>query len=93
VDRQCDSAQRLAEYLESRDDMVRAVYYPGLKSNPGHEIAKRQMKKFGAIIAFEINGGIETAKIFAEVSCIIIAQQAGCQLQGLLIVTERETIK
>jgi len=66
VERQSDNAQRLAEYLESRDDKIRTVFYPGLKSNPGHAIACRQMKKFGGMISFDMKGGLEAAKTVAE---------------------------
>lgn len=67
VDRQCDNALRLAEYLESRDDKVQVVHYPGLKSSPGYEIARRQMNKFGGMLSFEMKGGLEAAKTLVEV--------------------------
>ena len=41
----------------------------GLKSHPGHEIAKKQMKMFGGMIAFEVKGGLEPARNLIEVPC------------------------
>jgi len=77
VDRQCNTAAQLAQLLESHDK-IKAVYYPGLKSNPGHDIAKRQMKKFGAMIGFELKGGLEAAKTFVQsVRVITLAVSLG----------------
>ncbi|MEF3193063.1 MAG: O-succinylhomoserine sulfhydrylase [Halothiobacillaceae bacterium] len=54
------NAQRLAEWLAAHPRVSR-VYYPGLASHPQHELAKRQMKGFGAIVSFEVEGGREAA--------------------------------
>ncbi len=54
------NAQRLAEWLEAQP-RVSKVYYPGLASHPQHELAKRQMKGFGGIVGFEVEGGREAA--------------------------------
>ena len=58
MDRHCENATRVAQFL-SFHPKVSWVSYPGLKTHPQHELAARQMSKFGAIIAFEIKGGIE----------------------------------
>ncbi|MCW1954197.1 MAG: aminotransferase class I/II-fold pyridoxal phosphate-dependent enzyme [Flavobacteriia bacterium] len=63
VDRHCENALALATYLEAHPK-VSMVKYPFLKSHPKHEIAKKQMKAGGAVVAFEINGGLETGKAF-----------------------------
>mgnify|MGYP001946152387 FL=1 len=55
------NALLLAEYLE-KHPKVKKVYYPGLPSIKGHNIAKSQMEGFGGIIAFEVEGGLEAAK-------------------------------
>lgn len=52
------TAQQVAEFLE-RQPKVRRVYYPGLPSHRYHEIARQQMKGFGAVVTFEINGDLE----------------------------------
>lgn len=56
--RHCESGMRVAEWLEAQPG-VEAVYYPGLKSHPQHELAKRQMDGFGGMIALELKGGYE----------------------------------
>jgi cystathionine gamma-lyase len=53
LDRQCASAQQLAVSLLS-DPTVRAVFYPGLPSHPGHEVARRQMQGFGPVVSFDL---------------------------------------
>ncbi len=61
MDRHCENASKVAEFLENHP-MVEKVYYPGLKSFSQYELAKKQMKLPGAIISFEIKGGIEEGK-------------------------------
>ncbi|WP_053970324.1 PLP-dependent aspartate aminotransferase family protein [Mangrovimonas sp. ST2L15] len=63
VDRHCDNAIKVAEFLEGNEH-VEFVKYPFLKSHPQYEIAKKQMKKGGNIVAFEIKGGIEAGRNF-----------------------------
>lgn len=58
VKEQTKNAQIMAEYLEGNSN-IDAVYYPGLKSHPQHEIAKKQMKGFGAMLAFELNENLD----------------------------------
>jgi len=67
VERQCDTAQRLAEYLDTHPKILR-VHYPGLPSNSHHQLAKRQMRKFGGMVSFEVTGGLQAAKTCVEVS-------------------------
>jgi cystathionine gamma-synthase len=59
------NAQAVAEYL-SKQKSVKTVYYPGLASHPGHEIAKRQQSGFGAIVTLEVQGGVDGARRFSE---------------------------
>jgi cystathionine gamma-lyase len=53
LSRQCASAQRLAEFLNA-EQPVTAVYYPGLATHPGHDIAQRQMHAYGGVVSFEL---------------------------------------
>ncbi|MBW7936161.1 MAG: aminotransferase class I/II-fold pyridoxal phosphate-dependent enzyme [Flavobacteriales bacterium] len=55
---QCETAQVLAEFLESHPK-VKRVWYPGLKSHPHHQLAQRQMRNGGAVISFELKGGFD----------------------------------
>jgi cystathionine gamma-synthase len=57
------NAQALAEWL-ARQPQVARVYYPGLPSHPGHELAQRQQQGFGAIVTLELRGGIPAVKGF-----------------------------
>jgi methionine-gamma-lyase len=65
VERQNVNAQRLAEFLESQPQVAR-VFYPGLASHPLHQLAKQQMRGFGGMISFEVNGGLEAGRRFVE---------------------------
>lgn len=66
ISRQVESAQRIAEYLESHPE-VAWVSYPGLKSSPHYKLAKKYLPKGpGAILAFGVKGGFERAKKFIE---------------------------
>jgi cystathionine gamma-synthase len=57
------NAQALAQWLAQQPQVAR-VYYPGLTSHPGHDLAQRQQQGFGAIITFELKGGIPAVKKF-----------------------------
>ncbi len=59
------NAQAVAEFLATRDD-VADVYYPGLASHPGHEIARAQMHGFGGVVSLRPRGGKERAHSFAK---------------------------
>ncbi|WP_179334216.1 trans-sulfuration enzyme family protein [Winogradskyella costae] len=63
VDRHCDNALKVATFLESNEN-VNFVKYPFLKSHPQYELAKKQMKLGGNVVAFEIKGGIEAGRKF-----------------------------
>ena len=65
LDRHCENALKVAEFLESHPN-VNTVKYPFLKSHPQYEIAKKQMKLGGNIVAFEIKGGIEAGRAFLD---------------------------
>jgi cystathionine beta-lyase/cystathionine gamma-synthase len=66
VREQCETAQRLAEFLDA-DRRIRRVLYPGLPSHPGHDIAVRQMDGgFGAMLSFEVDGDFAKAKRVVE---------------------------
>jgi methionine-gamma-lyase len=74
MERHAANAMALAEWL-SAYPKVRTVHYPGLPSHPQHELAKRQMKGFGAMLAFEIRGGAAEARHVLD-SCRLFAQTA-----------------
>ncbi|PKV49617.1 O-succinylhomoserine sulfhydrylase [Aquimarina sp. MAR_2010_214] len=63
VDRHCENALKLAEFLESHPK-INWVKYPFLKSHPQYEVAKKQMKMGGNVVAFEVKGGVQGGKTF-----------------------------
>src|SRR6516165_5150549 len=60
MEQHCKNARQLATWLAQRPQ-VKRVYYPGLPSHPGHEIAQRQMRDFGGMISVSLHGGKEAA--------------------------------
>jgi len=71
MQRHCDSAMQIAEWLE-KDARVASVLYPGLPSHPHHELATKQMNGFGGIVTFFIKGDMGNARSFLE-RCEIFA--------------------
>lgn len=60
MDRHCDNAEKVVDFLCSHP-AVGTVIYPGLETHPGHEVAARQMKRFGGMVSFRVNGGEDAA--------------------------------
>lgn len=65
MEKQCRTAMAVAKFLEKHPKVSR-VHFPGLASHPDHELAKRQMKAFGAMLAFDMKGGLAAARRFCE---------------------------
>ncbi len=65
VEAACLSAERIARLLEEHPAVAK-VFYPGLASHPGHEVARRQMSRFGALMSFELKGGKDAARTFLD---------------------------
>ena len=64
-ERQCANAHSVAEFL-AQHPRVKQVRYPGLKSHPQHELARRQMRDFGTIVSIELDGGFREGGRFAD---------------------------
>ncbi|TQS24835.1 cystathionine gamma-synthase [Microbispora sp. KK1-11] len=60
MDRHCDNAERVVDLLLSHPKVVQ-VLYPGLPEHPGHEVAAKQMRRFGGMVSFRVEGGEEAA--------------------------------
>jgi len=72
-----ENAKEVVRFL-LRQKKVKTIYYPGLSSHPGYNIAKSQMTGFGAIISFELKGDISAAVRFLEsLKIISIAESLG----------------
>jgi cystathionine beta-lyase/cystathionine gamma-synthase len=65
MDRQCDNAMKIARFLETHPKVTR-VCYPGLESFPQHELARRQATGFGAMVWFEVRGGVPAGKALMD---------------------------
>jgi cystathionine gamma-synthase len=71
------NADQVAEFLKSHS-AIEAIYYPGLPEHPGHDIAKRQQHDFGAMMSFELKGGVEAVrKLFSNLELFTLAQSLG----------------
>ena len=71
------NAIAVADYLKGHP-AVKGVFYPGLDSHPGHEIAKRQMKGFGGVVSFELKEGIEAVNSFLKrINVFSLAESLG----------------
>ena len=77
IERQQTTALAVANFLQT-DTRVRVVHYPGLGSHPGHGTAKAQQAGFGAMLSFELVGGVAAARRFVEaVRVITLADSLG----------------
>ena len=77
MDAHCANARALASYLETHPGVAQ-VYYPGLKSHPQHELAKRQMRDFGGMISLRLKGGAAQARTFLKsLKYFILAESLG----------------
>jgi cystathionine gamma-lyase len=65
MQRHCENAQRIAEWLAVRTDVAR-VHYPGLPSHPQHDLARRQMQQFGGMVSVVLKGGEAHARRLLE---------------------------
>ncbi len=77
MERHNENAMKVAQFLEDHPKVER-VYYPGLKSHPQHELAKKQMSGFGGMVSFELKGGLEAGrKIMNSVKLCTLAVSLG----------------
>src|SRR2546430_4091007 len=77
VERQCENAIAVARFLE-RHPKVARVHYPGLKSHADHKLAKKQMRGFGSMLAFDLKGGLPAARhVCDRVQLFLLAASLG----------------
>jgi cystathionine gamma-synthase len=74
--RHCENAHAIASWLQ-RHARVRRVYYPGLASHPGHEVAKRQMSGFGGMITFAVTSADEALEVARRTRLFFLAESLG----------------
>ena len=72
-----ENATSVADYLQGHKAVSR-VFYPGIKSHPGHKIAKKQMKGFGGVVSFELKGGMNAVNHFLRrIKVFYLAESLG----------------
>ncbi len=77
VERQCRNAMAVARFLEEHPKVER-VHYPGLPSHPDHALAKKQMRGFGSMLAFDVKDGLPAARRFCDrVQLFLLAASLG----------------
>ncbi|WP_184815875.1 cystathionine gamma-synthase [Actinophytocola algeriensis] len=77
MERHSDNAERVVEALLGHRRVTK-VYYPGLADHPGHEIAAKQMRRFGGMVSFEVAGGEEAAlAVAARTKLFILGESLG----------------
>jgi len=84
IERQCDTAMRVAKFLEKHPKVAR-VHYPGLKSHPHHALARRQMRGFGSILAFDAKRGLPAARRFCDRTKLFILAASLGGVESLVI--------
>jgi cystathionine gamma-synthase len=77
MERHSDNAERIVELL-ARHPAVEQVFYPGLPEHPGHEVAAKQMRRFGGVVSFLVAGGREAAlRVCAATELFTLAESLG----------------
>jgi len=77
VQKQCENAIAVAKFLEKHAKVAR-VFYPGLPSHPDHKLAKKQMRGFGSMLAFDLKGGLPAARrVCDRVQLFLLAASLG----------------
>jgi cystathionine gamma-synthase len=77
MERHCDNAERIADYLVGHN-RVPEVFFPGLQSHPGHDLAKRQMRRYGGMVSFRVAGGEQAAlDVISRTKVIILGESLG----------------
>jgi cystathionine gamma-synthase len=83
MDRHSDNAQAVAEWLLERPE-VESVLYPGLPSHSGHELAAKQMKKFGGVVSVQFKGGEPAARKVAESTTVFTLAESLGGIESLM---------
>jgi cystathionine beta-lyase/cystathionine gamma-synthase len=84
VHRQCRTALAVARFLERHPKIAR-VHYPGLASHADHRLARRQMRGFGGMLAFEVKGGLSAARRFCDRAKIFLLAASLGGVESLIV--------
>ena len=83
MERHCDNAERVAAGLGDHD-RVRRVFYPGRADHPGHEIAARQMRRFGGMVSFDLDAELDVAIRLASATHLFACAESLGGVESLL---------
>jgi cystathionine beta-lyase/cystathionine gamma-synthase len=83
MERHCDNAERVADHLAAHPQVAR-VLYPGRPDHPGHEIAARQMRRFGGMVTFELDGDLDAAMRFCSATRLFVCAESLGGVESLL---------
>jgi cystathionine beta-lyase/cystathionine gamma-synthase len=83
MERHCKNAQAVAEFLTDHPKVAK-VHYPGLITHPDHQVAKKQMKGFGGMLAFEVAGSEQDARTVAEGTDIFLLAESLGGVESLI---------
>ncbi|GHD10116.1 cystathionine gamma-synthase [Zhihengliuella salsuginis] len=83
MDRHSDNAEQVAAWLLQRPE-VEKVLYPGLEDHPGHELAKKQMKRFGGMVSVQFAGGEGAARTVAEATRVFTLAESLGGIESLM---------
>jgi cystathionine gamma-synthase len=77
MERHCDNAERVVAALQAHPEVI-DVRYPGLDTHPGHEVAAKQMRRFGGMVSFAVRGGAQAAlAVCARTRVFTLAESLG----------------
>ena len=76
IQRHCDNAERIARFLHDHP-AIASVHYPGLPDDPGHAIAKKQMRRFGGMVSFELKDGAAVLERLRRAQVITLGESLG----------------
>ncbi len=76
MERHCDNAEAIARFLAGHKG-VSKVHYPGLPEDPGHRVAKKQMRRFGGMLSFEMRDAAKVVERLRRLEVIVLAESLG----------------
>ncbi len=83
MEKHCDNAEAVVAWLRDQP-RVRKVFYPGLADHPAHQVASRQMRRFGGMVSFELDGDLQVAHRFAASTRLFTCAESLGGVESLL---------
>jgi cystathionine gamma-synthase len=83
MEKHCDNAELVAAFLDDHP-RIAEVYFPGLDAHPGHDLAKRQMRRYGGMVSFRVVGGEQAALQVCEGTSVIILGESLGGVESLI---------